>query len=192
MTRIPPVAMLSLVLVGCATEPPLPTHAMPEVRTEGKDEPRQFKQFHSAPVSISVRSVNVGPDTADLGNATRDFIAEQLAQSGVKVADSADWRIEIEIQNFGHGAANFNGDNCIDVVTRVIRPNEAFLASDLKTNRCSTYGQGMFAGGSDTNAPPTFPQLQKRLEKLKVVRDEPALGTLYQTVMLDVLAKLDR
>jgi hypothetical protein len=184
--------VLSSLLLSCASEPPLPTHAMPEVQRDQANVPRSFKQFHSAPVSVFVRSVNIGADTAELGNATRDFIGEQLTESGVQVADGADWKIEVEIQNFGHGAANFNGDNCINIVTRVIRPNQAFLAPDMKTDRCSTNGQGMFAGSSDPDAAATFPKLAKRLEKLKTIRDEPALARLYQTVMLDVLAKLDR
>lgn len=187
-----PSAILCSLLFSCASEPPLPTHAMPEIQRDVHGGPRGFKQFHSAPVMVSVRSIDLGADTAELGNATRDFIIEQLTQSGAKVADQADWRIELEIQKFGHDSANFNGDNCISVVTRVIRPNQAFLAPDMKTDRCQTNGQGMFAGSSDPDAPAAFPTLAKRLEKLKVVRDEQPLGRLYQTVMMDVLTKLDR
>jgi hypothetical protein len=191
MRRLP-LAILTTVLASCATEPPPPTHAMPEIQRDEKTGPRQFKQFHSAPVSVTVRSVDLGADTTELGNATRDFVIEQLTASGVQVADGADWKIELVIQNFGHGAANFNGDNCISVVTRVIRPNQEFLANEMKTDRCHTNGQGMFAGSSDPDAPANFPALAKRIDKLKVVRDEQALGRLYQVVMLDVLAKLDR
>ena len=183
---------LLLLLAACASEPPLPTHAMPEIETSQSSGPRQFKQFQGAPVAIQVRSVSLGADTAEFIAATRDFLVEQLSAAKVQVAQEADWRVEIEVMNFGHGAANFNGDNCINVVTRVIRPNQAFLASDMKTDRCATNGQGMFAGGDAANAPPPFPGLYKRLDKLKTIHDEPALGKLYQTVMMDVLTKLDR
>jgi hypothetical protein len=185
--------LLLLAMAGCATEPPLPTHAMPEIHPDSKPEPRQFRQFHSAPVSVEVNTPTLPDSMRDLGDVTRDFLIEQLTQAGVKVQPAADWKVQLEVTRFGHPSADFNGDNCISVVTRVVRPNQAFLAPDMHTDRCATNGQGMFAtSGDDAKLPPAFPTLAKRLERMKPVKDEPALGPLYQTVMQDVLTKLDR
>ncbi len=179
-------------LAGCASEPPLPTHAMPEIQPEANTGPRQFHQFQKAPVAVEVNTLSLGDSLSDLADVTKDFLADQLAQAQVKVEPTAQWKVQLEVTQFGHPAANINGDNCISVVTRVVRPGQAFLAPDLRTDRCVTNGQGMFAGSSDPAAPPLFPALSKRLLRMKAIKDEPTLDTLYQAVMLDVLTKLDR
>ncbi len=180
------------LLAGCLTEGPLPTHAMPEVQPTPVNGPRQFRQFQGAPVEVEVNTIGVKTESTELAEATKDFLTDELAKSGVKVQGGAGWKVHVEVVQFGHDAANFNGDNCISVVTRVVRPNQAFLAPDMKTDRCAINGQGMFAGGGAAATTATFPKLDARLEKLKAVKDEPTLSTLYQTVMLDVLTKLDR